>query len=305
MKLQFSLAPALGSVILLCGLVCGQEQGQKTFASPDNAGKALYEAVQSGDKSAMEAVLGPSSAPLLSSGDEVQDKNNREKFLQNYAQMHRWAKGVNGEQTLVLGVENWPYPIPLKSNAGTWYFDTAAGQKEILFRRIGRNELAAIRVCDALANAQQEYFEAKQQYAQRIISDPGQQNGLYWKTAEGETESPIGLLVAEATSEGYGGEHDTPQPFHGYFFRILKAQGANAKGGTKSYIADGKMTGGYAFVAWPAEYRNSGVMTFLVNQSGVVYEKNLGATTADVVKAMTAYNPNSSWKAVWSEADTE
>ncbi len=300
MKLQFNFARAVGLCILLSAVVCAQEQGQKTFATPEDAGKALYEAVQSGDKASVEAILGPASAKIVSSGDEVQDKKNHDNFVERYGQMHRWAKEINGDQTLMLGAENWPFPIPLKSNAGQWYFDTLAGMKEILFRRIGRNELAAIRVCYALADAQDEYFGLKQQYAQKIISDPGQQDGLYWKVAEGETESPIGPLVALATGQGYGGQHDTPQPFHGYFFHTLKAQGASAKGGAKDYIVDGKMTGGFAFVAWPAEYKNSGVMTFLVGKDGVVYEKNLGPKTADVIKAMTTYNPDKTWKAVWA-----
>ncbi len=305
MKLQFNFARAVGVCILLSAVVCAQEQGQKTFATPEDAGKALYEAVQSGDKASVQAILGPASEKIISSGDEVQDKKNRDNFVERYGQMHRYAKEINGDQTLMLGAENWPFPIPLKNKAGAWYFDTAAGLKEILFRRIGRNELAAIRVCYALADAQEEYFQAKQQYAQKIISDSGQQDGLYWKVAEGETESPIGPLVAEATGEGYGGQHDTPQPFHGYFFHTLKAQGASAKGGAKNYIVDGKMTGGFAFVAWPAEYKNSGVMTFIIGKDGVVYEKNLGPKTADVVKAMTTYNPDSTWKAVWAGDDEE
>ncbi len=306
MKLRFNLAGAVGLLILLSAALCAQEQGQKTFATPEDAGKALYEAIQSGDQATAAAILGPSSSEkIISSGDPVQDKNHRDNFIERYGQMHRWAKEINGEETLILGAENWPFPIPLKHNAGAWYFDTPAGLKEILYRRIGRNEIAAIRVCYALADAQEEYFQAKQEYAQRILSEPGQQNGLYWKTAEGETESPIGPLVAEATSEGYGGKHDTPQPFNGYFFRTLKAQGAGAKGGAKNYIVDGKMTGGFAFVAWPAEYKNSGVMTFLIDKDGVVYEKNLGSNTADVVKAMTAYNPDTTWKAVWAEEDGE
>ena len=301
MKLRFYAARAVGLVILLSAMVCAQEQGQKTFATPEEAGKALYDAIQAGDQTTVGAILGPSSSSkILSSGDPVQDKNHREIFLQRYGQMHRWAKEINGEEALILGAENWPFPVPLKSNAGQWYFDTPAGLKEILFRRIGRNELAAMRVCYALADAQDQYFEAKQQYAQRIISEPGQQNGLYWKAAEGEPESPIGPLVAEATGEGYGGQHDTPQPFKGYFFKTLKAQGASAKGGAKNYIVDGKMTGGFAYVAWPAEYKNSGVMTFVIDKDGVVYEKNLGANTADLVKAMAAYNPDQTWKAVWA-----
>src|SRR5271165_3864947 len=306
MKLRFYAARAVGLMILLSAMVCAQEQGQKTFATPEEAGKALYDAIQAGDQTTVGAILGPSSSSkILSSGDPVQDKNHREIFLQRYGQMHRWAKEINGEEALILGAENWPFPVPLKSNAGQWYFDTPAGLKEILFRRIGRNELAAMRVCYALADAQDQYFEAKQQYAQRIISEPGQQNGLYWKAAEGEPESPIGPLVAEATSKGYGGEHDTPQPFYGYYYRTLTAQGANVKGGAKSYIVDGKMTGGFAYVAWPAEYRNSGVMTFLVGPDGTVYEKNLGPKTADLAKAITAYNPDKAWKVAWSDSDEQ
>jgi hypothetical protein len=305
MKLRFTLIRNLALVVLLAGTILAQEQGQKTFANPRDAGKALYEAVKSGDKSAIAAVLGASSSKILSSGDEVQDKKGRDTFVLRYEQMNRWAKDVNGEETLVVGVENWPFPIPLKNNAGVWYFDTPAGAKEILFRRIGHNELATIRVCYALADAQEEYFGLKQQYAQKIISDPGQQDGLYWKTEEGEAQSPIGPLVAYATREGYGGQHDSPQPFHGYFYRILTAQGLDAKGGAKHYIADGKMTGGFAFVAWPAEYRNSGVMTFMIDKDGVVYEKNLGPKTADLAKAMTTYNPDKSWKAVWAEEEDQ
>jgi len=294
------------SLAVLAGIALGQEPGQKTFANPQDAGKALYDAAKSGDKAATEAVLGASSASILSSGDEVADKNNRDVFLQRYEQMNRWAKEINGNQTLFLGAENWPFPIPLKKDtAGTWYFDTKAGVKEILFRRIGKNELAAIRTCDVLADAQDQYFSQKQQYAQHVVSEPGQQNGLYWKTAEGEPESPIGPLVAFATARGYGGQHDTPQPFYGYFYHTLTAQGANVKGGAKSYIVDGKMTGGFAFVAWPAEYRNSGVMTFLVGPDGTVYEKDLGPKTPDLAKAINAYNPDKTWKVAWSDEDSE
>src|SRR5271165_5332078 len=310
---KFSSAVVLLTLLVLfAGIALAQEPGQKTFANSQDAGKALYDAAKSGDKPAIEAVLGASSSSVLSSGDEVEDKNTRDLFTRRYEQMNRWAKEINGNETLILGAENWPYPIPLKKDAaGTWYFDTKSGVKEILFRRIGKNELAAIRVCDALADAQDEYFsqthdgDPVKQYAQKVISDPGKQNGLYWKTAEGETESPIGPLVAYATGQGYGGQHDTPQPFHGYYYRMLTAQGANAKGGAKSYIVDGKMTGGFAFVAYPAEYRNSGVMTFVVGQDGTVYEKDLGPQTADLAKQMKAYNPDKTWKLVWSEDESD
>jgi len=289
------------SLVLLAGIAVAQEPGQKTFANAQDAGQALYDAGKSEDKAALEAVLGASSASILSSGDEVEDKNSRDFVSQRYEQMHRWVKEINGEQTLIIGAENWPYPIPLKKAGNAWYFDTQAGVKEILFRRIGRNELRAIRTLHVLADAQDEYFSQKQQYAQHVMSEPGQQNGLYWKTAEGEPESPIGPLVAQAAERGYGGQHDTPQPFYGYYFHTLTAQGAHMKGGAKSYIVDGKMTGGFAYIAWPAEYRNSGVTTFLVGPDGTVYEKDLGPKTADLAKAITAYNPDKSWKVAWSD----
>jgi hypothetical protein len=292
----------LTSLVLFAGIALAQDSGQKTFPNPQDAGKALYDAVKSGDKAAIETVLGASSSSVVSSGDEVEDKNNRDFFTQRYEQMNRWAKEINGAQTLMIGAENWPFPIPLnKDAAGAWYFDTKVGVKEMLFRRIGKNEMATIRVCRALADAQDEYFSQKHEYAQHVMSDEGQQNGLYWKAAEGEPQSPIGPLVAFATRKGYGGEHDTPQPFYGYYYHTFTAQGANVKGGAKSYIVDGKMTGGFAYVAWPAEYRNSGVMTFLVDANGVVYQKDLGAKTADVAKAMTAYNPDPTWVVAVSE----
>ncbi len=279
-----------------------QESGQKTFASAQDAGKALDEAAKADSSSALLAVLGQSASSIIESGDSVQDKNNRDTFVQRFAQMNRWEADADGEQILYIGADNWPFPIPLKKDAGgQWYFDSKAGVQEILFRRIGKNELAAIRVCETLAQAQAEYFEQTHdgdtvhQYAQKFISDPDKQNGLYWKTAEGQPESPIGPLVAFASSKGYGGEHQSPQPFYGYYYRILTAQGPHAQGGAKSYLVDGKMTGGFAFVAYPAEYRNSGVMTFLVDQSGVVYQKDLGPNTADIASKMTAYNPDKTW----------
>jgi hypothetical protein len=290
-------------MVLFTGIACAQEPGQKTFASAQDAGKALYAAAKSEDKAALEAVLGASSASIISSGDEVEDKNTRDIFIQRYEQMNRWTKEINGEETLILGAENWPFPIPLKKNvAGAWYFDTTSGVKEILFRRIGRNELAAMRVCEALADAQEQYFsqthdgESVNQYAQKFVSDPDKQNGLYWKVAEGETESPIGPLVAYAAGRGYGGQHDTPQPFHGYFYRILTGE-VNAKGESKSFLVDGKMTGGFALIAFPAEYRNSGVTTFVITDKGILYERDLGEKTADAANSMTAFNPKG-WRIV-------
>jgi Protein of unknown function (DUF2950) len=291
----------LTSLLLFSACLIAQEAGQKTFATPQDAGKALFEAVQSTGTQDDLAVLGSSAASLVSSGDPVQDNNNRETFLKRYQQMNRWAAETNGDETLYIGAENWPFPIPLKkTSSGQWYFDTKSGEQEILFRRIGKNEINAIEVCIALADAQHEYFQqlhdgsTVHQYAQRIISEEGKQNGLYWKVAGDQPESPIGPLVAHATAQGYGGT-GKPEPFHGYYFRTLKAQGANAPGGAKNYVVDGNMTGGFAFVAYPAEYRNSGVMTFLVDESGVVYQKDLGADTTSVAKDITAYNPDKTW----------
>lgn len=306
------------AVVALCGLLLAisawaQETGEKTFASPHDAGTALYDAVKAGDKSAMATVLGPSAGPIIGSGDEVQDKKNQQFFIDHYEQMNRWGKETNGDQTLFMGVDNWPFPVPLKKAAsGQWYFDTKAGVDEILYRRIGKDEYAAMRVCQALADAQVEYFEGLHdgstvhQYAQKFLSEPGTQNGLYWKTAEGEPQSPIGPIIVYATGEGYTkGEEGKNTPFHGYYYRILTAQGPDAPGGAKSYIVDGKLTGGFAFVAYPAEYRNSGVITFVVNLNGVTFEKDLGPKTADLAKAMTAINPDKTWRAVSLEAEDE
>jgi len=210
--------------------------------------------------------------------------------------MHRLAKEADGNTILYIGAENWPTPIPLVNNSSSWYFDTETGKKEILYRRIGRNEISTISVCQELAAAQKEYFSAQHnEYASEISSDEGQHNGLYWKAAEGETQSPIGPLVAAAFAKGKTADA-APTPYRGYYYLILTRQGKNSSGGAKSYIVNGKMTGGFAFVAYPAEYRSSGVMTFIVSEDGVVYQKDLGKKTDALAKAMKEYNPNSSWQ---------
>lgn len=303
-----------GAIITLLAIVLGtvamvQEVGEKTYASPQDASTALYRAAKSGDKSAIESVLGPSSGSLISSGDPVQDKKNTDDFVRRYEQMNRWGKEINGDQTLFLGAENWPFPIPLKKDSvGQWYFDTKAGVEEVLYRRIGHNEYAAIRVCGVLADGQVDYHSdlhdgsTVHQYAQKLISDAGKHNGLYWKADEGQPQSPIGPLVAYANGEGY---KDKDAAFHGYFFRILTRQGAHAQGGAKSYIIDGKMTGGFAFLAYPATYRNSGVMTFLVDSQGVIYEKDLGPETTDTVAAITSFNADSTWRKISAATEDE
>jgi hypothetical protein len=219
--------------------------------------------------------------------------------------MNRWRKLDDNHQVLIIGADNFSFPIPLKKNdSGRWYFDTAAGKDEVLARRIGRDELAAIATCGALADAQHEYFSEshpdmrKKQYALKFVSDTGTQNGLYWESANGQPRSPLGPLVALATREGYSAQPKSHEPFHGYYFRILNRQGRHAQGGAKSYLSDGKMVRGFAFVAYPAVYGNSGIMTFIINQNGVVYQKDLGKNTKEVASAMTAFDPDRSWTPV-------
>jgi len=284
-----------------------QESGQKTFASPSEAAKALYDAAKSNDAGALEAVLGASSEPVLTSGDAVQDNNARETFVARFEQMNRIVRESDGSRVVYIGADNWPFPISLKEANGKWYFDTISGKQEILFRRIGKNEFAAMRVMNALADAQADYHNRFGQYTDKWVSSEGKQDGLYWKAAEGEPESPIGPLVAYAAAQGYT-KSESPEPFHGYFFRMLTAQGANAKGGATNYVVDGKMTGGFAFVAYPSEYHSSGVMTFLIDQNGLIHEKDLGTKTADLAKAMTTFDPDKTWIEVPAdegEADAE
>ncbi len=273
-----------------------QQTGQKTFASPQDASNALFTAMQNNDEKALLDILGPDGKQIVSSGDEAEDAESRAHFVERYQQMHRLVKEPDGTTVLYIGAENWPTPIPLVNNSSSWYFDTEAGKKEILFRRIGRNEISTISVCQELVAAQKEYYSAQHnEYAQNIFSDEGQHNGLYWKAAEGEPQSPIGPLVASAFAKGKSPD-GAPTPYRGYYYQILTRQGKNGPGGTRSYIVSGKMTEGFAFVAYPAEYRSSGVMTFVVNEDGVVYQKDLGKKTNVLAKAMKEYNPNSSWQ---------
>jgi Protein of unknown function (DUF2950) len=272
-----------------------QQAGQKTFPSPQEASNALVAAARANDEEMMLEILGPDGKQIVSSGDATEDAQNRANFVEKYQQMHRLVKEPDGTVTLYIGAENWPMPIPLMSRGNRWYFDTEAGKKEILYRRVGRNEISAIRVCQELVAAEKEYASAHNgEYALKIFSDPGQQNGLYWKVAEGGRQSPIGPLVALAVAEGYAPHRGgAPTPYRGYYYHILTGQGKDAPGGAKSYIVNGKMTGGFAFVAYPAEYRSSGVMTFIVNDDGVVFQKDLGKGTDVIAKAMKEYNPDS------------
>ncbi len=286
----------LSALLPACSLA--QQPGQKTFASAEDASSALVAAAQSNDEKMMIEILGPDGKSIVSSGDETEDAESRANFVRRYQEMHRLVKEPDGTTILYIGPENWPSPIPLVKKGKLWYFDTAAAKKEILYRRVGRNEMSAIHVCRELVAAQNEYHSTENnEYAQHIFSDEGQHNGLYWKAAEGQPESPIGPLVAWAVArENAKSVEGGPVPYRGYFFHLLTRQGANSPGGAKSYIANGKMTEGFAFIAFPAEYRSSGVMTFVVNQDGVVYQKDLGAKTEVLAKAMKEYNPNSTWE---------
>ena len=297
------------SVLFALTLACSsapifaQEAGQQTFASAEDAGRALYDAMETQGEQVPLSILGPAGKDVLSSGDPEEDLNARVGFVVKYQEMHRFVTEANGTVSLIVGAENWPFPIPLVNNHGTWFFDTAAGKDEILLRRIGKNELAAIDACRELVGAQKEYSarppaNLPKQFAQKLVSDDGQHNGLYWRGADDEFNSPINPLIAYARQNlptDQVGEH---VPFNGYMFRILTRQGQNAPGGTKNYIVDGKMSEGFAFVAYPVEYRTSGVMTFIVGESGTIYEKDLGRDTTRLAQAMTAYDPDSTWHKV-------
>lgn len=262
---------------------------QRTFASPQAAGAALLDAAKSGDQNALMAIFGSEGKDLIFSGDAVKDKNTAARFVSAYEQMNRWSDSQSGEQILYIGADNLAFPIPLKQErSGQWIFDTAAGRDEVLARRIGDGELTTIGVLSEIANAQHEYFNMKHQFAQKFVSDPGQQNGLYWPVAEGQPPSPLGPLAEVAKALGYS-HSDTPQPFNGYYYRILTQSSAN--GEIKNFLQDGKLTGGFAVVAWPAKYRDSGIMTFEVDQDGVVRQKDLGDKTPDASTSVAAYDP--------------
>jgi hypothetical protein len=280
-----------------------QQPTQRTFPSAEEASQALVEALKANDEAILLRILGPEGKEIVSSGDPVEDKANRADFVEKYQQMHRLVIEPDATITLYIGAENWPTPIPLVHKGGSWYFDTAAGKKEILFRRVGRNELAVMQVCHELVEAEKEYHAQQHdggpggEYAQKLFSDPHKHDGLYWEAVSGEPESPIGPLLASAAAGGYVQEpNQESQPFQGYFFRVLTRQDGNAPGGARSYIVDGKMTGGFAFLAYPAEYGSTGVMTFLVAKDGIVYEKDLGPHTAQIAKTITGYHRDSTWR---------
>jgi len=298
------VAAGLLMLALAVPIACKSKELELTgYATPDDAANALITAAKAGDQNALLAIFGPESKDLLYSGDPVEDKNVAKAFVSRYDVMHRWRRMEDGSQTLIVGADNFPFPIPLKKNSGgRWFFDTAAGKEEVLNRRVGRNELAVIDLCGGVVGAQAEYYSQKhggvKQYAQKFVSDPGQENGLYWPDTPGQPKSPVGPVAAQATADGYKADPAHRQPFHGYYFAMLTKQGPDAPGGAKDYIVNGKMTGGFAVVAYPAKYGDSGAMTFIVDRDGVVLQKDLGRSTDQVASAMTEFNPDKTWTVV-------
>jgi hypothetical protein len=289
---------AIAAAVILC-LLAPAAHAQQSFKTPDEAAAQLAAAVKSGSQRDILKVLGSAGKEIVSSGDNIADGEDRERFSAAYDAKHSINLEGDKKATIVLGTDDFPFPIPLSRSKAGWEFDTAAGRLEILYRRIGRNELDAIQTCLAFVDAQNEYAEKDRTgagagvYAQRIVSTSGKKDGLYWPG----DDSPLGELAAQASAEGYK-VGAGPVPYHGYYFRILTQQGPNAPGGTLSYIVKGKMIGGFALLAFPAEYGNSGVMTFLVNHAGVVYQKDLGDYTMTLVKRMQWFDPDQTWKKV-------
>jgi hypothetical protein len=296
-------APAFTLLALTLGMLgCSSTPAvkQATFPTAEGACQALVVALRSHEETRLLQILGPEGEELVSSGDEVADQNSVTKFLKVYDEQHSLATQSDGSVILQIGKDDWPFPIPIVQDGSGWRFDTEAGKDEILSRRIGRNETAVIEVCLAIVDAQREYAQRDPDgdgvcaYAQKFLSDPGKKNGLYWETAEGGEESPLGPLVATATEEGY--TVGVSAPYHGYRYRMLKSQGEHAQGGAYDYMVGSEMMGGFAVVAYPAEYANSGVMTFIVNHEGVVYQRDLGLDTEKIAKDMTTFDPGPGWE---------
>ena len=299
------VALAILPFMLSVSVAIAQSSLQKSFPTPSDAVDALVAAAKTTDAKAAISILGPDAKKVISSGDAIADKEGREQFLQGYDRMHRLAYNSEGQVILYIGADNWPFPIPLVEKNGSWEFDTPAGLKEILYRRIGANELFTIGTLKTLVEAQSKYAAelGDDAYAQHIMSSPGTRDGLFWRVTYGKPESPIGPLVASATAEGYGASSGRTKPFHGYLYRVLTRQGPDAQGGATDYLVDGKMTKGFAFIAYPSEYRSTGVMSFEVNQDGTVFQKDLGPDTANAVSKIDAFNPDKSWTAVEEYAD--
>ena len=295
-----SLHRAVLPSIMALALLTSASQAQQAYPTPEDAVAALAAAVKSGTKTAILKVLGDSAEDVLESGDEVADAETRQRFLSAYDARHSIKAEGNKKAMLILGADDFPFPIPLVNSKSGWEFDTDQGRIEILYRRIGRNELDAIQTCLAFVDAENEYADKDRGdgagvYAQRIVSTPGKKDGLFWR--DDRDPSPLGELAAQASAEGYKVDGQGA-PYHGYYFRILKGQGSDAPGGALNYVVKGKMIGGFALIAYPAEYGNSGVMTFLVNHAGTVYQKDLGNRTEAIARRVTLFDPDQTWKKV-------
>jgi len=303
----------LGSAVIICVIAFAVVHGtafaaavkQKSFTSPEKAVNALINALIHDYEHELLAIFGPEGKKIVSSGDEVADEAARKRFMQAFKEKNRLKNEDNDTVVLYVGKEDWPFPVPIVRDGDSWHYDTAAGKEEILNRRIGRNELKVMEVMKAYVNAQREYIamdrdgDQVKEYAQKFLSTERKKDGLYWEAKEGDNESPFGPLVAAATKEGYVAKQaDKPIPYYGYYYKVLKDQGDNAPGGAYDYVVNGNMIFGFALIAYPAKYGNSGIMTFMVNQQGIIYQKNLGEDTETIAGSITKYDPDKAWKRV-------
>ncbi len=298
------LAAVLSLVVIMEEVALGAAAKQKTFATPEEAAAALIKAGKEKDTKPLLVILGAEAKSFLDTGDPVNDRESRERFIKSYEESNALTKSSETKVILEVGKDRWPFPIPLVKEKAGWQFDTNEGKEEIINRRVGRNELDAIQVCLAYVDAQRDYYMRNPQknpllqYAAKFISAKGKRDGLYFETKADEEPSPLGPLVAEARAAGYQGAGGKPVAYHGYYYKILTGQGRDAAGGAYDYLANGKMIGGFGLVAYPAQYGASGVMTFIVNHDGVVYQKDLGANTASAAQSMSKFNPDKGWAAV-------
>lgn len=313
--LSIVLISLLASLITGCA-GSGSNAPQAQFDTPNAAADALVSALRSDNTAELTSIFGAGDADLLNSGDPVADRAERDAFVTKYDTQHSLAASSFDSVTIVAGLTDWPMPIPIVKNpsTGKWSFDTAAGKQELINRRVGRNELSTIQTCLAVVDAQREYANmdadgnGMREFAVRFISSPGKKDGLYWPTEPGQPQSPLGLLVSQASNEGYvpnTGDPEGRRPFRGYFYRMLTSQGNYAPDGARDYVLGGMMIGGFAVIAWPAEYGNSGVMTFMVNQDGIVYERDIGSDTQNYATTIPAYNPGPEWRQSSTEDPTQ
>src|SRR5215510_79709 len=299
----------LTMILVLCllsmgavGIAMGAAARQKSFPTPEEGVQALIEAAQKNDTTTLLAILGPEAKPIVDTGDPVFDRETRERFVKSYEAAHTLVPSGDMKVVLQIGKDEWPFPNPLIKDSAGWHFDTQEGKAEVRNRLIGRNELDVIQVCLAYVDAQREYYRRNPlhstllQYASKFISTKGKRDGLYWEAPDNEPPSPLGPLVVQARHEGYKGAASKLVPYHGYYYKILTGQGPDAPDGAYDYVVRGQMIGGFALVAYPAQYGSSGIMTFIVNHDGVVYQKDLGPHTAATAQSMTKFNPDETWK---------